>query len=203
MSIDQIVLVGPHASGKSTLGRRLAEYLGWSFHSELGLKLRREALAANSKAHAAHSDEDFDRLIFAQEAQRDCLNSTPRVIETWHVGNLAYVEHRTPQLQAELLERITPLLLSQNSRTLCIPLSISRKTLAARLHEPSSENKEDFISFLSSVGCRATQIIDELQLQRTACIHTDHTTPDEALLHICQELQCLQLAAAATLMTPE
>ena len=203
MPIDQIVLVGPHASGKSTLGHRLAKLLGWSFHSELGLKLRKEALATNSKAHAAHSDESFDRLIFAQEAQRDRLNLTPRVIETWHIGNLAYVEHRTPQLRAELLESITPLLLRQSPRTLFIPLSISRETLATRLHEPSSENKEDFISFLSSVGSRATQLIDELQLQRTPYIHTDHTASETSLLQICRELQTQLLATSATLISQE
>ena len=55
-----LVLLGPHGSGKTTLGLELSRVLGWPFDEEIGKGLRAEALARNPSAHAAMSQPEFD-----------------------------------------------------------------------------------------------------------------------------------------------
>ena len=94
-SIDTIAIVGAHGSGKSTIGRMLAAQLGWSFDLEIGEILRRECLAKDPTAHAGKPQPGFDREVTSREMCRDLLSTVPRVVETWHPGNLAYAQMRS------------------------------------------------------------------------------------------------------------
>jgi thymidylate kinase len=93
-----VIFNGIHGSGKSTLAYRLAKRDGaFEYFPEIGGQLRL-ALGSN----ALESPEDFDREIMRLEGTRDEeLALCPRIplVETWHVGNLAYVRARNPQLE--------------------------------------------------------------------------------------------------------
>jgi len=92
-----IVLNGIHGSGKTTLAEAFAAANeGYKFFPEIGGQLRQK-VAYN----VLERRDDFDLAVMEREIARDqellrCAE-TP-VVETWHVGNLAYVLARSPRL---------------------------------------------------------------------------------------------------------
>lgn len=109
-----IVFNGIHAAGKSAVAMELARQLSYTYFPEIGAE--------------EHDKVDYNRLkelgfydfnIIAREAARDnqlMQNPSVPVVETWHIGNLAYVRARTPYLSAlaegvltSALERFDPL----------------------------------------------------------------------------------------------
>jgi len=96
--VKQIIVVnGIHASGKSTLAQALAKAVpGLKYFHEIGGELRQQV-----QFNALASVEAFDQEVMRRELSRDCklvaLRETP-VVETWHIGNMAYVATRSPQL---------------------------------------------------------------------------------------------------------
>jgi len=93
-----LVLVGPHGAGKTTIAQRISTRAGWSFDDEIGGRLRRDALARCPGRHAQVADRRFDIEVSRRELARDAVHPCPRVIETWHPGNLAYVMERDSRL---------------------------------------------------------------------------------------------------------
>jgi thymidylate kinase len=97
-----LVMVGPHCSGKSTIGQAVAEALGWQFHQELGNVLRREERRGKD-AHLLlmHKDSEgdtqettWDEYVFGEEEKRDeASEGVNRVVETWHVRRGILVIH--------------------------------------------------------------------------------------------------------------
>ena len=93
-----IAFVGTHCSGKTTIGNRLSELLGWYFDEELGKILRDEdSLVANGHliggGDGINSKDQWDELIMRKECERDNISTTNhvcRVVETWHCGNAAW-----------------------------------------------------------------------------------------------------------------
>ena len=83
-----VVLVGPHCSGKSTIGRRVADALGWRWDGEIGDRLYEEGRAEGRPF-------PDDREILEAEQLRD--GNGRRVCESWHPGNLAWAQHRPTQ----------------------------------------------------------------------------------------------------------
>ena len=83
-----VVLVGPHCSGKSTIGRRVADALGWRWDGEIGDRLYEEGRAEGRPF-------PDDREILEAERLRD--GNGRRVCESWHPGNLAWAQHRPTQ----------------------------------------------------------------------------------------------------------
>ena len=83
-----VVLVGPHCSGKSTIGRRVADALGWRWDGEIGDRLYEEGRAEGRPF-------PDDREILEAEQLRD--GNGRRVCESWHPGNLAWAQHRPAQ----------------------------------------------------------------------------------------------------------
>ena len=63
-----LVLIGPHGAGKTTLGHRLSELLGWPFHDEIGRRLLAEPDAGED---ATCRGLDFDARVLALELERD------------------------------------------------------------------------------------------------------------------------------------
>lgn len=80
-----VVIVGPHCAGKTTLGRRIAAALDWTFDAEVGDQLYAQALADGQPV-------PDDAAILDAEMARD--TDGRRVCESWHVGNLAWAQHR-------------------------------------------------------------------------------------------------------------
>mmetsp|Transcript_4547 Transcript_4547/g.10182 ORF Transcript_4547/g.10182 Transcript_4547/m.10182 type:complete len:552 (-) Transcript_4547:48-1703(-) len=95
-----LAVTGTHCSGKRAIGRLLAGFLGWVFEPELGDILRnRDALVADGHKSGDGSgieDDTWDDRIHREECQRDVADSRSgsRVVETWHIGNLAWTLQR-------------------------------------------------------------------------------------------------------------
>lgn len=107
-----LVLVGTHCAGKSTIGKRVAEVLGYEFQLELGNILREpDRLEPDAHRYADgigrdNENDDWDTQVFRAECERDARwaekdendhrhrRRRHRVVETWHVGNLSWAESR-------------------------------------------------------------------------------------------------------------
>ncbi len=97
-----IALLGTHTAGKTTIGNRLSELIGWHFDEELGKILRDEdELVANGHLHgdgkgntedSSSCKDEWDDLILQKECERDLASSQGgcRIVETWHGGNAAW-----------------------------------------------------------------------------------------------------------------
>jgi len=102
-----LAITGTHCSGKRTLGMRLAEILGWRFDPELGDILRPDTLVADChKIGDGRSGgrEDWDDFVHREECKRDEESGSEtcnRVVETWHIGNLAWALQRMPSASNE------------------------------------------------------------------------------------------------------
>ena len=99
-----IAINGIHGSGKSTVGRRLAELTNATFYPEIGGELRKQITDSTMQ-----SGEHFDRLVMEMEFDRDLRilsGNGVSIIETWHYGNLAYARIRSPRVYSEYVSRL-------------------------------------------------------------------------------------------------
>lgn len=184
--IHQLILIGPHGSGKTTLGVRLASALGWDFDDEIGRRLREEALRADQRAHAMRPQEDFDLAVMSEELARDQRASRPRVVETWHPGNLAYAQGRSPGVAARYREALRSL--APWPGAVVQPLRMTPQTGRSRLSEPGPE-PEQLVGFFLQVGAQAEAIAAGLGLRVLPPLPTDDASPAElttAILHAMQ-----------------
>lgn len=94
-----ICLLGIHTSGKTTIGEKLHS-LGLPYYLEIGNELIRKL-----KPKTLEEAMLLDKEIMRREIERDSLivreGVKTAVIETWHVGNIAYAEIRTPSVANE------------------------------------------------------------------------------------------------------
>jgi hypothetical protein len=98
-----VALVGLPASGKTQTGMALAR-LGHCYLPEIAKQLISKGFIAGE-----HADSTFDKAIMDAEFARDrkLFDSDPTtfLIETWHLGNLAYADAREspvfPEYKAE------------------------------------------------------------------------------------------------------
>ncbi len=154
-----LVLIGAHGAGKTTLGRQLAQVLGWRFDDEIGERLRRQALARDPTAHAAQPQADFDRAVIEAELRRDCemAASGPRIVETWHLGNLAYARHRSPAVarayEAQIADAVCR---AKRSGPVWVqPLQIDEAALQIRQTEPGPPELARFFLRVADEACAA------------------------------------------------
>ena len=91
-----LALFGTHCAGKRTVGKLVAEKLGfgWSFQAELGEILRSDiSLVEQANQHregyigsADDAGDSWDEMIHNEECKRDAQTVGSRVVETWHIG---------------------------------------------------------------------------------------------------------------------
>jgi len=167
-----IVLIGCHGAGKTTIGRALAAELKVVFHAEIGERLALDRNMRPSGTDATKSQPEFDRQVFQAELERDRNNNgEPRVVETWHPGNLAYADIRSPGVAKNHIEEIFDSVKAFN--TLVIPVVASPATLKARKHEPGD------LGFFMTVGRLAWIWAMLLGLQILEPVYTDGSNPVE------------------------
>ena len=165
-----IVLIGPHGVGKTSVGRELASVLGIPFHEELGWKLARDPRFRPEGRTAADSQEAFDEAVFREELRRDEASAgTSRVIETWHPGNLAYAAKRSPRTVSQNLSQIV--CGCRRHETIVIPLVAPMEDLAARQHEPGP------LEFFIDVGRQARRWAERLELMILTEVETQGCSP--------------------------
>ena len=152
-----VVITGIHSSGKTRLGN-LLQHNGFVFFSEIGSELRKE-----TTKNVSQSQIDFDLHVMEMEIKRDqrivSLDSIA-VIETWHVGNIAFAESRGSISVAteyrrklyEQLERIMPIV---------IKLDISDTTFLQRASEKNI-SPSDALTFYRKVEQNLDRLLDEL-----------------------------------------
>ncbi len=179
-----IVIAGPHGVGKTTVGTALAARLGCPFHEELGYLLARTCRPAGCTAEAAQ--EGLDRAIFEAELARDeAWNPTQaRVVETWHVGNLAYARERSPSVAAEYLPRVCAAV--ARLRPVLLVLDAADSVLRARQHEPGAS------AFFAAVGRSCAPIGRELGLRSVVPVFTDVLSEDQAVTRLLHTLETIR-----------
>lgn len=144
-----LVFNGVHGSGKSTIARLFVENnQGFTYFPEIGGQLRQEV-----SYNALQSKEDFYLEVMRRELVRDeqlLISSNTSVVETWHIGNLAYVLTRNPQLSSLYREALTRQL--QLFEPIGIMLDITWNTFRSRITERIRPNQVDaLIGFYQDV----------------------------------------------------
>jgi predicted ATPase len=130
-----IVLIGCHGAGKTSLGEALARRLGLPFDDEIGRRLASDAALRPPGQTAAHSQAPFDQAVFEAELARDLeRRDRPRVIETWHPGNLAYAAARSPAVAARWLAAVRQT--CRRDATVVVPVRAPMAVLQRRQSEP-------------------------------------------------------------------
>lgn len=166
-----VVVVGPHAVGKSSTCRALARRLGLPFDPEIGAELAQDPTWRAQDGLAEDPQERFDREVLAREIARDRQRLGPAVVETWHPGNLAYAAQRNPRVAADGLAALRrhPL-----PPAVIVPLMAPREVLAARAWEAGD------VAFFERVGREAPAWARRLGLHVLPTLWT-HRDPPEAL----------------------
>lgn len=186
-----IVLLGCHGVGKSTLGQALARHLGWRYHEELGRTLAADPRWRAPDLTAAASQQAFDDELLAREQRRDLAWSpgAPRVIETWHPGNLAYAQARGSKIRPERLQHIRAM--CQRQHVLVLPLLAPREVLAQRQSEAGD------LSFFLSVAGQTLAQAELLGLRLLAPLWTHQDPPETLAARIAPRLLGLARSALA------
>lgn len=173
MNLD-IVVIGAHCSGKSTLCRELAKLLECPYLHEIGEEL---ALRAGSPA------ELDDETILQAESARDVEQCEGlRIIETWHFGNAAWCEYRDKRLgrASGTVERMLAAARKAQRTIICFALQCDEDVRRQRraesgrqrmrvLHEGQTE--DDVCETTLRAGCRALEIARQVLTPHT--IETD------------------------------
>ena len=182
-----LVILGIHSSGKTTLGKLLAKHYGWIFHEEIGNKLRLRELSKDRDKNVMISQQNFDDEVFKEEFDRDYAWSrntkNSRVVETWHIGNLAYAHKRESIISQSYLDNI------KNNLENCIIvyLKISKETLGLRLRDEAcgqdiNSDRQKYIDFLWDVGKNIEKIIKNMNLNISATVMNNNDQKIEFVL---------------------
>lgn len=164
-----IALIGCHGAGKTSLGRALSAALALPFHDEIGRRLALDPALRPRGRTAEHSQAAFDRRVIAEELARDARwpSGRPRIVETWHPGNLAYARLRSPRV---VLESWAPIA-TRARGALVLPVRAAPETLAARQSEPGA------LAFFQRVAAESERVARQLGAVVLPPVRTDNTSP--------------------------
>jgi thymidylate kinase len=191
-----LAITGTHCAGKATLCKKLASVLGWSFQPELGEILRGKIASGDHRLGYDSPENDdatsWDDLIYQEEVNRDASSSS-RVVETWHIGNLAWAcmrkevdrcksplhdghDHLTDRTRLAIQQQLA------RSSILFVHLSVSAETSVRRRGDDASvkrlpmENEqtecEELYSFLEK---RGVELLGELSDPRIPVLTLDNS----------------------------
>jgi hypothetical protein len=174
-----ICLIGPHGAGKTTLGQLLAPSLGASFRDEYGRTLREAWLSEDPDATALRFDEAFDRAVIEGDLARDEERWGPVcVMETWHPGNFAYAEVRSPEVARSFEARARRQVDALACRGLLVqPVTAAREVLIHRLSEPGG-TPDELVGFFESIAARALAVAHRWGLTVLPVIDTGRASPE-------------------------
>lgn len=190
-----LILVGVHGAGKTTLGRALSASLGVPFDQELGRLMRQEALARDPLCDAQADQPWFDEQLWRRELERDthasALRGQPirRVVETWHIGNAAYAAARHSD-DATWKARLYQVLASSPVPIIVQPLCLGPEAFDVRFGEPGI-NEAKVRQFLLQVARDIQALIEPLPIYKLAPIWTDHHDPVDCAQLILEGLRSL------------
>jgi nicotinamide riboside kinase len=123
-----LIFNGIHSAGKSTLAQLLAHKTGHPFYKELGHEIL--------QSHNFQLFPELDQTIMDQELARDTeLLQVPTlpIVETWHIGNLAYAQLRDKDTYKIYLQALDQVL--QHISPIAIYVTISETTFKSRYNE--------------------------------------------------------------------
>ena len=171
-----LAIMGTHCAGKKTIGEKVATFMGWEFHPELGDVLRdRDKLVAGGHVTGdgsgnSEASSDWDERIRKAECERDASSRTmSRVVETWHVGNLAWELQRqsTETLEDDTKRRLEKTRVSiqeESSNRRCVLfvlLDISPETSRRRRHEDKANALRLPLADEAAECCRLHQVLQQ------------------------------------------
>jgi len=156
-----IYLCGAHTSGKTTILKAIEQLDDVDFvGGEIG-----KDLYYQRKFKTDNQKESFELEVTELELRRDnkIINSNFNcsVVETWHIGNLAYAMVRNPDCEKKLVEMIktSPLLNS----SLGIWLQVSRENIYART-QTFNDNRSWAADFYSKIDFKIADCFKILNL---------------------------------------
>ena len=156
-----VCLLGIHTSGKTTVGEKL-HLLGLPYYPEIG-----NELIQTVDFSSPETVEWFDREIMKRELERDnsflSLGVEAAVVETWHVGNIAYAEIRTPSVANEYKALLKEQFLKYNP--LFFFLDISEETFRERANKPVPLGvEEDQFIFYQNIRNNILSLFNEYNI---------------------------------------
>ena len=153
-----ICLLGIHTSGKTTIGKRLHS-LGIPYYKEIGDELIKTVDFSSPEKVAW-----FDGEIMKRELQRDntlfSVDSGMAVVETWHIGNIAYAMIRTPAVAREYAARLKDQFTKCNAVHLFLDINEETFRQRANLLVPLGI-KEDVFVFYKNIERNLLALLDE------------------------------------------
>ncbi len=150
------VFNGVHGSGKSTIAEEITHRnTRFEYFDEVGKKIRKQRGGATTD-----TDESFDKEVMNEELKRDqriLLSPKVPIIETWHIGNIAYMEKRNPHLVDGYSEVVRKQL--ESFSLTAILFEIDHQTFKERMTDnvPSSKLGE-YIAFFDSIFKRTAEL---------------------------------------------
>ena len=174
-----VCLLGIHTSGKTTIGEKL-HLLGLPYYPEIG-----NELIQTVDFSSPETVEWFDREIMKRELERDnsflSLGVEAAVVETWHVGNIAYAEIRTPSVANEYKALLKEQFLKYNP--LFFFLDISEETFRERANKPVPLGvEEDQFIFYQNIRNNILSLFNEYNIDYYSIDANDGI--DEVVKHI-------------------
>lgn len=157
-----VIFNGVHGAGKSTLVKALAQQNNqFVAYPEIGRQIREEVTY-----NALESGEAFDREVMRRElAQDQVLVTVPHtpLVETWHIGNLGYMQARTPYLMGEYTELLKKQLTIVDP--ICIFVHIDWDVFRKRATEKiKPDQMEALVRFFSVIRDTTLELYNQLGL---------------------------------------
>ncbi|GAB4195540.1 MAG: hypothetical protein OHK0013_01810 [Sandaracinaceae bacterium] len=181
-----ITLLGPHAAGKTTLGRALVDATGWTFHDEIGKHLASDSTHRPPGVGPADPQREFDLEVFAREVARDLAFAAEapdriRIVETWHPGNLAYALLRSTDVAAAVFPYVRTAI--DWSRVVVVPVTAQRETLERRKSYPEP------LSYFLEVAATSLAIARAGGAMAVRPVCTDHASPEQLVTRLVPRLE--------------